>query len=412
MQPATRTPGEGSTMTVTEADVYYDMYDRDIYASPQATYTRLRREAPVYFNEKYNFYALSRHEDLQRVYGDRDTFISGNGMVYNLISQDFEMPPGLFIGEDPPSHTMHRGIVSRLFTPRAVNGLEDEIRRLTVEILDGLEGRDQFDFMRDFALQLPVQVIGMLVGVPREDQAELLATFQKNLHEGSADPERAALEGILDSARWFNDYLDWREQNPSDDVMTQLMKFEFEDETGEMRTLRRDEIVTYLTLITTAGSDTTATGISWAGSLLSDHPDQRRELVEDPSLIPHAMEEVLRVEPPAYHNARWVTRDVELHNRTIPADSILVLIPPAANRDESKWDDPDRFDIHRQPKQHFTFGFGPHFCLGANLARLEMRVAFEQLLPRIPEWSCDYERASLTKGIDTRGWESLPVTVP
>jgi cytochrome P450 len=398
-------------MTMTEADVYWDMYDREIYASPYEAFRQLRNNAPVYYNEKYDFWALSRHDDLYRVLGDRNTFISGKGGVYNIISQGIQMPPGLFIFEDPPVHTMHRGIVSRLFTPRAVNGLESQIRALCVEIVDGLVGRQSFDFMRDFALQLPVQVIGMLVGVPKEDQADLLAVFQKNMHEGTADPEHDLTQGILDAAAWFNDYLDWREQNPSDDVMTQLMKFEFEDETGTKRILRRDEIVTYLTLITSAGSDTTATLISWAGDLLSRHPDQRRELVADPTLIPQAMEEVLRCEPPSYHYCRFSTQATEFHGRTIPAESIVVMVPPAANRDERKWDDPDRFDIHRKPEQHYAFSFGPHFCLGANLARVEARIAFETILPRIPEWTCDFDKAELTGGVDTRGWAKLPVTV-
>ncbi len=398
-------------MTITQADVYYDMYDREIYASPYETFRRLRNEAPLYYNESYNFYALSRHDDLARVLIDRVTFISGKGMVYNIISQDVEMPPGLFINEDAPVHTMHRGIVSRLFTPRAVASLEPQIRALAEEIVEGLVGRDHFDFMREFALQLPVQVIGMLVGVPKKDQADLLAVFQKNLHEGSANPEQQLLQGILDSAAWFNEYLDWREKHPSDDVMTQLMKFEFEDETGAKRTLRRDEIVTYLTLITSAGSDTTATGISWAGSLLSDHPDQRRELVENPSMISQAFEEALRCEPPSYHFCRWTTKDVEFHGKTVPAESILVVLPPAANRDESKWEDSERFDIHRKPAQVFTFSFGAHFCLGANLAKLEGRIALETILPRIPEWTVDYDNAVLTQGIDTRGWERLPVTI-
>jgi cytochrome P450 len=398
-------------MTMTESTVYYDMYDRDIYASPYETFRRLRNEAPVYYNEKFNFYALSHHDDLFQVLRDRDTYISGKGMVYNIISKDIEMPPGLFINEDPPMHTMHRAIVSRLFTPRAVGGLEPQIRALCKEIVDGLVGRDEFDFMRDFSLQLPVQVIGMLVGVPKQDQADLLAVFQKNLHEGSADPDQQLMQGILDSAAWFNEYLDWREKNPSDDVMGQLLEFEFEDDTGVTRTLRRDEIVTYLTLITSAGSDTTATAISWAGSLLNDHPDQRRELVDDPSLVPQAVEEVLRCEPPSYHFCRWTTKDVEFHGTTIPAESILVVLPPAANRDESKWEDSERFDIHREPSQTFTFSFGPHFCLGANLARLEARIALETILPRIPEWTVDYDNATLTRGIDTRGWEHLPVSV-
>jgi cytochrome P450 len=398
-------------MTMTEADVYYDMYDRGIYASPYETYRRLRDEAPLYYNEQYDFYAVSRHDDLNRVLGDRDTYISGKGMVYNLITQDVEMPSGLFISEDPPMHTMHRGIVSRLFTPRAVGSLEPQIRKLCTELVDGLEGRDHFDFVRDFALQLPVQVIGMLVGVPKADQAEMLAMFQENMHEGTADAERNVYEGLAAGAAWFNEYLDWRETNPSDDVMTQLMRFEFEDETGTTRALRRDEIVTYLMLITSAGSDTTATAISWAGSVLNDHPDQRQELVDDPSLIPNAVEEVLRYEPPSYHYARWTKKDSEFHGKVVPAESILVMLPGAANRDDRKWDDPERFDIHRKQGQIFTFSFGPHFCLGANLARLEARIALETILPRIPAWTCDYDNAVLTKGIDTRGWELLPVSV-
>ena len=398
-------------MTMTGTDVYWDMYDRDIYASPYETFRRLRNDAPVYYNEKLDFYALSRHEDLARVLPDRETFISGKGMSFNVISKDLQMPPGLFINEDAPMHTMHRSIVSRLFTPRAVGGLEPQIRSLCSEIVDGLVGRDSFDFMRDFSLQLPVQVIGMLVGVPKEDQADLLAIFQKNLHE--PDPEKALIDGILESAAWFNNYLDWREKHPVDDIMSQLMKFEFEDyETGEKRVLRRDEIVTYLTLITTAGSDTTATAISWAGDLLSRNPDQRAELVADPSLIPQAIEEVLRCEPPSYHFCRWSTKDTEFHGQVIPAESIVVVIPPAANRDERVWEDADVFDIHREPQQHFAFSFGPHYCLGANLARIEARIALETILPRIPEWTCDFENAKLTTGCDTRGWSSLPVSIP
>jgi cytochrome P450 len=401
-------------VTLTEPDLYYDMYDRDIYRSPYELFRRMRNESPVYYNEKLDFYALTKHDDLFEVLRDRDTYISGKGMVYNIINKGYPMAPGMFINEDPPQHTMHRAIVSRLFTPRAVSGLEPQIRLLCDEIVDDLVGRDHFDFMKDFSLRLPIQVIGMLVGVPKQDHADLLAIFQKGLHEDTANTnyEESAASSLLEAAVWFNDYLDWREQHPTDDVMTQLLQFEFEDDTGTTRTLRRDEIVTYLTLITSAGSDTTATGISWAGSLLSDHPDQRAELVADPGLIPQAFEEVLRCEPPSYHFCRWSTKDVELHGTTIPAESVVVVIPGAANRDEDKWDDAERFDIHRAPSTIFTFSFGPHYCLGANLARLEAKIALETLLPRIPEWTVDYDNVVFTKGIDTRGYEELPVSVP
>jgi len=170
--------------------------------------------------------------------------------------------------------------------------------------------------------------------------------------------------------------------------------------------------VTYLTLITTAGSDTTATGISSAGALLNDHPDQRAELAVDPSLIPDAVEEALRMEPPSYHFCRVTTKDTEWYGETVPEGSIMVVLPGSANRDERKWgDDAEVFDIHRKPGQILTFSFGNHYCLGANLAKIEARIALETILQRIPEWYVDYDHAQLTKGIDTRGWERLPVTV-
>ena len=398
-------------MTMTPTAVSYDMFDRAIYESPYAVLKRLRDEAPLYHNERYDFYAVSRYDDVSRVLGDRATFISGKGGVYNIITAGIEMPDGLFIFEDPPRHTVHRGLVSRLFTPRAVNGLEPQIRELCTEVLDSLEGAKRFDFMHDLAMQIPIKVIGMLVGLPRRDQAELQAIFHKNLHADTAEPTPGALDGIVESAGWFNQYLDWRAENPTDDVMTQLLEMEFVDEAGTTRRLRREEIVTYLTLITSAGSDTTAQAIGWAAKLLGDHPEQRRALVDDPTLLPSAVEEVLRYESVSYHFCRSVAQDVEFHGATVPADSVIVVLPPSANRDERQFADADVFDIQRDPSQIFTFSFGPHFCLGASLARLEMRLVLEAVLDRFPEWTVDYDNAELTKGIDTRGWECLPVFV-
>jgi cytochrome P450 len=398
-------------MTMTPTAASYDMFDRDIYESPYPVLRRLRDEAPLYYNEKYDFYAVSRFDDVSRVLGDRETFISGKGGVYNIISAGIEMPEGLFIFEDPPQHTMHRGLVSRLFTPRAVNGLEPQIRELCTEVLDSLAGAERFDFMRDLAMQIPIKVIGMLVGLPRSDQATLQAIFHKNMHADTAEPSAGALDGIAETAGWFNQYLDWRAENPTDDVMTQLLNMELEDETGTKRPLRREEIITYLTLITSAGSDTTAQAIGWAAKLLGDHPEQRRELAADSTLLTAAVEEVLRYESVSYHFCRWVAKDAEFHGVTVPADSVIVVLPPAANRDDRQFADADTFNIHREPSQIFTFSFGPHFCLGASLARLEMRVVLEAVLARFPEWTVDHEHSELTKGIDTRGWDALPVLV-
>jgi cytochrome P450 len=391
--------------------VDFDMFDRDIYASPYAVYKQLRDDAPLYYNDEHDFYAVSRFDDVARVLTDRETFISGKGGVYNILTAGIEMPDGMFIFEDAPRHTIHRALVSRIFTPKAVHGIEPQIRDLTVEVLNSLVGADRFDFLRDLALQIPIKVIGMLLGLPRSDQATLHAIFHRTMHADTADPSTPVMDGLIESAGWFNQYLDWRADHPTDDLMTQILNVEFDDETGTRRRLRREEIVTYLTLITSAGSDTTAQAIGWAGKLLADHPDQRHELVADTSLVHNAVEEVLRYESVSYHFCRWVAADAELHGRTVPSQSVMVVLPGAANRDERQFPDADTFDIRRTPSQILTFSLGPHFCLGASLARLEMRVVLKEVLARFPEWAIDENNAELTKGIDTRGWETLPVSV-
>jgi cytochrome P450 len=398
-------------VTTTTPDVFYDMYDREIFASPYETYRRLRDDAPLYYNEERDFYAVSRADDVNRVLSERDTFSSAKGPVYNIIKSGFEVPRGLFIGEDPPLHTVHRALVSRLFTPRAISRIEDEIHELFETSSDALVGSTRIDFMQDFAVLLPIQVIGMLFGLPKSDYGHLHATFHRSMNEATADEESDAFAGILEVAVLFTEYLDERIAHPTDDLLTELLQMEFEDETGTTRRLERDEIVTYLSLIVGAGSDTTATGLGWAASLLGDHPDQRRRLQEDPGLLASAVEEVLRCEPPSYHIGRVTTRDVEIHGQVVPAGSTIVSLPGAANRDDRHLERPDEFDIGRPPSQIYTFSFGPHFCLGASLAKLEIRVALEAFMKRFPDWTVDHDAAELLGGIDTRGWNRLPIEV-
>jgi cytochrome P450 len=355
---------------------------------------------------------VSRHADTAHVLGDRDAFISGKGGVYQFATLGVEMPDGLFIFEDPPRHGIHRSLVSRLFTPRAVSRIEPQIEAVFDAAAQSLVGRTHFDFVGDFATMLPIQVIGMLLGLPEHDYVALREVFHRSQNADTADRDKEdAFSGIAEAAQWFTEYLDHRAEHPQDDLMTQLLNTEFEDETGTKRLLRREELLTFLILITGAGSDTTVNGISWAGLLLSEHPDQRRWLVDDPSLIPNAVEEVVRYEPPSYHIARTVADDIELHGVTVPAGSVIITLPGAANRDEREYPAGDTFDISRKPGQTFTFSFGPHFCLGASLARLEMRIALEAALRYFPEWSIDREQSVMTGGIDTRGWDSLPTEV-
>jgi cytochrome P450 len=209
----------------------------------------------------------------------------------------------------------------------------------------------------------------------------------------------------------FAEYVEWRAQHPSDDLMTTLLNAEFEDESGTTRTLSRDEVLTYTQVLAGAGNETTGRLIGWLGKVLGEHPDQRRELVADRSLIPNTIEETLRFEPTGPHVARYVARDVDYYGRAVPAGSAMLMLVGSANRDERRYDDPDRFDIHRDIGQHLTFGYGLHFCLGAALARLEGRVALDEVLNRFPDWEVDLDNAELAPSSTVRGWDTMPVFV-
>ncbi len=215
-------------------------------------------------------------------------------------------------------------------------------------------------------------------------------------------------EDFADGER-YGEYIDWRAEHPSDDIMTELLNAEFEDETGATRRLSRSELLTYISVVAGAGNETTTRVIGWAGKVLADHPDQRRQLVEDRSLIPNAVEELLRFESPAPHVARYVARDVEVHGQVVPEGSVMVLLAGSANRDDRRFPDGDSFDIHRSFGHHLTFGYGPHFCLGASLARIEARIALDEVLDRFPEWTIDTANARLSPTSTVRGWATLPV---
>jgi cytochrome P450 len=401
----------GEPVTVTNgSDVYYDPYDVDIDRDPYPVFRRLREEAPLYYNEPHDFYAVSRFDDVERGLVDRDNFISGRGGILELIKADIEMPPGVVIFEDPPTHTIHRSLLSRVFTPKKVAALEPKIRELCATSLDPFVGAGGFDFVSDLGAQMPMRVIGMLLGVPEEDQQGIRDRVDKNLRTEAGQPMKVS-ENFVDGEQ-FAEYIEWRAHHPADDIMTDLLNAEFEDETGTVRHLRREELLTYITVVSGAGNETTTRLIGWAGKVLAEHPDQRRQLVEDPSLIPGAIEELLRFEPPAPYVGRYVANDVEVHDQVLPAGSALLLLIGSANRDDRKHLDGDTFDIHRASGSHLTFGYGPHFCLGAALARLEGRIALDEILKRFPEWDVDWDGAELAPTSTVRGWDHLPVRTP
>lgn len=395
----------------TTTDLYYDPYDREIDADPYPVYRRLREEAPLYYNEPYDFYALSRFDDVQQGLVDRETYSSARGSVLEFIKAGVEMPPGVLIFEDPPQHTVHRGLLSRVFTPRKMEALEPKVRDFCARSLDPLVATGGFDFVVDLGSQVPMRTIGMLLGVPESDQEEARDRADAKLRTDPGKP--MDMSGMtIGQEGFFEDYIDWRQEHPSDDLMTALLYVEFEDETGTKRRLSREEVLIYVSVLSGAGNETTGRLIGWMGKVLAEHPHQRRELVEDRSLVPNAIEELLRFEPPTPHVARYVTRDVEWYGQTVPAGSAMMCLSGSANRDERMHPDPDRFDIHREIGRHVTFGYGIHHCLGAALARLEGRVVLDEVLKRFPEWDVDWDHAERAPTSTVRGWESLPVFTP
>jgi cytochrome P450 len=378
-------------------ELYYDPFDYAIDDDPYPVWQRMRAEAPLYYNEKYNFYALSRYDDVSRALPDWQTYRSGRGTTADILFSGIDVPPGIILFEDPPLHDLHRRLLSRVFTPCS-------------RALDPLVGAGRFDFVTDLGAIMPMRTIGYLLGIPEEEQQRIRDLNDKSITVGSEGAGTGDISPTIfqDSIAMFAEYIEWRATHPADDLMTDLLNAEIEEQDGTRRRLDRTEVLAYTATIAGAGNETTARLIGFMGQLLGEHPDQRRELVADPSLIASSVEETLRYEPPSPVQARYVASDVELHGHTVTAGSYMLLLNGSANRDETKFENPNRFDIHRKAG-HLSFGQGLHFCLGSALARLEGRIAFEEVLKRWTDWDVDHERAVRAHTSSVRGWARLPV---
>lgn len=394
-----------------DTDVYYDPYDVDITANPYPTYARLRAEAPIYYNERYDFWALSRYSDVETALSNWETFSNQRSDILELVKSDFDMPKGVMMFEDPPIHTMLRGLMSRVFTPRRMAEIEDQIRRYCIGCLDPLVGSEGFDIIAELASMMPMRVIGMLLGIPESEHVSVRDANDANLRTKPGAPMKVVDPDKIADGSIYTDYVEWRSKNPSDDLMTALLNVEFTDEHGVTRKLTRKEVLHYTQVVAGAGNETTGRLIGWLAKVLAEHPDQRREVVEDRSLLTRTVDETLRFEPTGPHVARYMARDFECYGTTVPAGAAMLLLFGAANRDPRRYADPDTFDIHRANISHLTFGKGLHYCLGANLARLEGRVALDELLNRWPEWDIDYGTAQLAPTSTVRGWQHLRIVV-
>jgi cytochrome P450 len=390
--------------------VYYDPFDFEIDDDPYPAWKRLRDEAPLYYNEKYQFYALSRYEDVSRELPNWETYRSGRGTTMDVITSGIEVPSGVILFEDPPLHDLHRRLLSKVFTPRRMEEIEPLTRQFCVRALDPLVGSGRFDFIGDIGATVPMRTIGYLLGIPEQGQQRIRDKTDRALGLKDGSDNVVTADTFEKSYQMFADYIDWRAEHPSDDLMTQLLNAEIEEGDGVRRPLTRNEVLLYTSMIAGAGNETTTRLIGFIGQLLSDHPDQRQQLADDFSLIPTAIEEVLRYEAPSPVQARYVARDAERYGQTIPEGSVMLLLNGSANRDERHFPDADRFDIHRTGG-HLSFGQGLHFCMGSALARMQARVVLEEVLNRWPDWDVDYDNAAMAHTSSVRGWGRLPVTV-
>lgn len=399
-------------MTLAVDELYWDPFDVEIDTNPYECWRRLRDEAPAYRNDRYDFWALSRFADVQSASADPKTFLSSRGTVLELMGSDLAST-NMMIFLDPPEHDSLRALVSRAFTPRRVSALEERIRSLCADLLDPFVGSSGFDYVQDFGAQLPSTVISMLLGVPDSERREVLHHIDTIFH---IEPGVGMVNDISIRAQiWMMEYISAklaeRRTHPRDDMFTALVQAEIPGDDGAPRRLTDLEAAAFGNLLVSAGTETVARLLGWASVVLDDNPDQRAELAADHSLIPNAVEELLRFEAPSPVQGRWTSRDVEMHGTEIPAGSKVLMITGSAGRDERRYPDPDRFDIHRDLGTHLSFGFGIHFCLGAALARLEGRIALEETLTRFPEWQVDRQRAERLHTSTVRGWKSVPVSV-
>jgi cytochrome P450 len=388
--------------------LYYDPYDYEIDVDPHPVWRQMREDQPLYWNERYGFWALSRFEDVWAAYHDTTTFSSSHGVQLETLDSPIEHPSLIFM--DPPEHDRLRKLVSRAFTPRRIRDLEMSVTAFVDDLLSQYAAAEQFDYVEQFGALVPPMVIGELLGVPASDRDQLRHWFDDLLHrdEHSTGPSERAMAAGRETFEYVTAMIAERRRAPHDDLITALLEADLDDD-GTARTLDDFEVVSFVILLAGAGVETVARLLSWAAVVLARNPDQRALLAQDPTLIANGIEELLRYEAPSPVNGRWLTRPFEVHGTVVPAESKILLLNGSANRDPREFDDPDRFDVRRVIKRHITFGYGAHYCLGAALARLEGRVALTRTLARFATWEIDDTELVPVHTSTVRGFASVPI---
>ncbi|MEE2768274.1 MAG: cytochrome P450 [Actinomycetota bacterium] len=397
-------------MDLAASELVYNPYAFAIHDDPYETYRRLRNERPAYWNAELSFWTLSRFEDVLGAFRDHETFSSAGGIALenrrgiDAPARGFEQ----MIEMDPPDHTVFRQLVSRVFTGQRVARLEAEVRRIVIGYIDAVVEAGHCDLVADITGPFPMDVIAAVLGLPNDDRAELRIMADQILvrDDSSIKIPEEALEGMIGLVDYFTADLPRRAGGAGEGLISDLVVCEVDG-----RALTESELLGFCVLFVIAGHETTTKMVANAVEILSRHSDQRGALVEDPRLTPDAVEEVLRFHNSTQYMHRTLTRDVEIHGQTMNAKDSVLLHIGAANHDEREFGPTaGLFDIRRRPDRHLAFGSGAHFCLGAALARMEGRVALEEIHHRMPDYEVDHENKIRFHSSNVTGWTSLPMS--
>lgn len=402
------------TLSSSKSPLEFDPFSEVHFNDPYPMYARLRDEAPVYYSEQYDFYALSRHDDVARAFKDFDTYSSARGVTLEEIQSGQHSHNQSIIWMDPPEHRRMRSLVNKVFTPRAIQAQESVVRDKITHYLSQVDPLN-FDVVADFSALFPVEVITTMLGVPEADRQNVRIWLEKSLERppGRMTQSKAGNEAMMQTGALCYRIIQERRTAPCDDMISKLCAVEVDREDGSRTSLDDVEIAGFCTLLGGAGAETVAKLLGTAIVVFSRHRDQWNQLRTDRSKIPAAVEELLRYEGPVQYDCRYVTKDVELHGTTIPAGSAAMLLGAAANRDERAFTDAESFDINRDRSQaqNLAFGYGIHSCLGAALARLESVVALDYLLDFIPDYEVNQDGLRRTNMTSVNGYAHVPVRV-
>ncbi|OMB77356.1 cytochrome P450 [Mycolicibacterium conceptionense] len=399
---------------MTAATVVFDPFSQDFFNSPYEMYRQMRAHAPVYYSEQYDFYALTRHQDVAAAFKDYETYSSAYGVDLAQVRKADVTEHGSIIAMDPPAHRRMRSLLNKVFTPRAIQSKRELVTELIDKHLSAVDPAG-FDFVQDFSALFPVDVMTTLQGVPEGDRQQIRLWIDDLLHREAGEIEmgEAGIKSAVDMAIYYFRLTKKRRQELGDDLISQLIESEIERDNGEMEPLTNIEITEFATLLGGAGAETVTKLLGNAAVVFAQNPGEWQKLLDDRSKVPLAVEELLRYEAPAQYNVRRSMREIELHGVTIPAGKPVFLVGGSANRDPEAWTEPDRFDIDRDRSQaqNLGLGYGIHSCLGAALARLESVIALDKMLDFMPRYEVDWDGCKRVNMQNVAGWSNVPVRV-